>query len=132
MAGIVTDKYEGLHADADLRNSELELDRAIESLKDVAGMGRPPSASSQKPTSPSNNAAMMNIPVEVHAVFGAARMSLAELSELGPGATILLDRSAGDPIDIMANGVRIATGEMVVLDDEQEGRFGFRLLEVLK
>ncbi len=59
-------------------------------------------------------------------------MSLAELSELGPGATILLDRSAGDPIDIMANGVRIATGEMVVLDDEQEGRFGFRLLEVLK
>jgi flagellar motor switch protein FliN/FliY len=75
--------------------------------------------------------AIMNIPVEVHAVFGAAKMSLAELSALVPGSTILLDRNAGDPVDIMANGVRIATGEMVLLE-EDGGRFGFRLVDILK
>ena len=56
---------------------------------------------------------------------------MSELAALVPGSTILLDLNAGDPIDIVANGIRIAVGEMVLLEDDN-GRFGFRLLEILK
>ena len=115
----------------DLRDSEIALDRAIDSLRGIAEAGRMAETIDGNSSTNVSGSAIMSIPVEVHAVFGAAKMSMAELSALGPGATIVLDRKAGDPVDIVANGVRIATGEMVLLDEE-EGRFGFRLVDILK
>lgn len=131
MSGLGIGKLVETAGGDDLRNSEFELDRAIDSLKGIAETGRLSGAGGSGMAAQVKGGAIMNIPVDVHAVFGAAKMSLAELSALGPGSTILLDRNAGDPVDIMANGVRIATGEMVLLE-EDGGRFGFRLLDILK
>jgi flagellar motor switch protein FliN len=131
MSGSGLGKLVETAGNEDLRNSEIELDRAIEGLKGIAGTARAPAAPHTGVSAQSGTGALMNIPVEVHAVFGTAKMSIAELSALGPGSTILLDRNAGDPIDIIANGVHIATGEMVLLEDDG-GRFGFRLVEILK
>lgn len=131
MSGLGTSRLVETSNSDDLRKSELELDRAIDSLKEIAGTGKSLGFGGPNPAEPLNRSALMNIQVDVHAVFGTAKMNVSELSALVPGSTILLDRNAGDPIDIVANGVRIAIGEMVLLEDDN-GRFGFRLLEVLK
>lgn len=131
MSGSGVGRLVETSASQELRDSEIELDRAIENLKGIAETGRIPASTGPGTQSPISGGAIMHIPVEVHAVFGSAKMSLADLASLGPGATILLDRSAGDPIDIFANGVHIATGEMVLLEEEG-GRFGFRLVDILK
>lgn len=131
MSGLGTSRLVETSSNDDLRRSELELDRAIDSLKEIAGTGRTLESGGLNPAEQLNHSALMNIQIDVHAVFGAAKMSMSELAALVPGSTILLDRNAGDPIDIVANGIRIAVGEMVLLEDDN-GRFGFRLLEILK
>ena len=131
MSGLGTSRLVETSSNDDLRRSELELDRAIDSLKEIAGTGRTLESGGLNPAEQLNHSALMNIQIDVHAVFGAAKMSMSELAALVPGSTILLDRNAGDPIDIVANGIRIAVGDMVLLEDDN-GRFGFRLLEILK
>ena len=54
-------------------------------------------------------------------------MSVRDLLQLAPGAIVELDRLAGEPLDVLVNGVRIARGEVVVVDD----KFGIRLTDVV-
>lgn len=65
----------------------------------------------------------LRISVEV----GSALLTLAELVRLGEGSVVELDRQANDPLDIMANGTLIATGEIV----EVNGRYGIRVIDVV-
>jgi flagellar motor switch protein FliN/FliY len=39
---------------------------------------------------------------------------------------VTLDRMAGEPVDLLVNGRRIARGEVVAVDEE----FGFRITEL--
>jgi flagellar motor switch protein FliN len=70
---------------------------------------------------------ILDTAVEVSANLGDARMPARQLLELGPGAVITLDREAGQPIDLILNGVRFATGNLVVVGD----RLGVRIKEIL-
>jgi len=70
---------------------------------------------------------ILDTAVEVSANLGEARMPARQLLELGPGAVITLDREAGQPIDLILNGVRFATGTLVVVGD----RLGVRIKEIL-
>ena len=54
-------------------------------------------------------------------------MSVRELLQLAPGAIVELDRLAGEPLDVLVNGVRIARGEVVVVNE----KFGIRLTDVV-
>jgi flagellar motor switch protein FliN len=54
-------------------------------------------------------------------------MSVRELLQLAPGSIVELDRLANEPLDVLVNGVRIARGEVVVVND----KFGIRLTEVV-
>jgi flagellar motor switch protein FliN/FliY len=57
-------------------------------------------------------------------------MPIFQLTKLGRGAVIPLDRRVGEPVDVMINGRIIARGEIVVLDDEGS-RFGITLTEMI-
>ncbi|HZO36561.1 MAG TPA: flagellar motor switch protein FliN [Solirubrobacteraceae bacterium] len=70
--------------------------------------------------------AVREVSVEVVAEIGRRRLTIGEALELVPGAVIALGRPAGEPVDIVVNGRRIARGEVVVVDEE----FGVRLTEV--
>jgi flagellar motor switch protein FliN/FliY len=70
---------------------------------------------------------LRDVPVELSVEIGRARMTLGQALALGPGAIVALDRLAGEPVDLLVNGRRIARGEVVVVDDE----FGVRLTEVV-
>jgi flagellar motor switch protein FliN/FliY len=70
---------------------------------------------------------IMDVSVTLALEVGRAQMSVRELLQLAPGAIVELDRTAGEPLDVLVNGVRIARGEVVVIND----KFGIRLTDVV-
>ena len=70
---------------------------------------------------------ILDVAVTLALEVGRARMSVRDLLQLSPGAIVELDRLAGEPLDVLVNGVRIARGEVVVVDD----KFGIRLTDVV-
>jgi flagellar motor switch protein FliN/FliY len=73
---------------------------------------------------------IMRIPVTVKVVLGSATMPVANLTKLGRGAIIALDRRVGEPVEVVVNGRVIARGEVVVVD-EATSRFGISLTEIV-
>jgi flagellar motor switch protein FliN/FliY len=70
---------------------------------------------------------ILDVAVTLALEVGRARMSVRELLQLTPGAIVELDRMAGEPLDILVNGMRIARGEVVVVNE----KFGIRLTDVV-
>jgi flagellar motor switch protein FliN len=77
-----------------------------------------------------NLEAIMQIPVAIKVVLGAATMPVAALVKLGRGSVVALDRKVGEPVDVTVNGRLVARGEVVVLEDDNS-RFGIALTEVV-
>ena len=69
-----------------------------------------------------------NIQVQMAIEVGRAEISIGDLLRLNEGSVVELDRLSGDPLDILVNGTKIATGEVVVIGD----RFGIRFGEVVE
>ncbi len=118
--------------------SEDELNRAILELRGVLGDDKPkpagaaagPGATVAGEPTTSNASIIMNIPVEVQVVLGSAEMPVSELLALQKGSTVALDRKVGEPVDVVVNGRRIASGEITVLENDPT-RFGIRLTKVI-
>jgi flagellar motor switch protein FliN/FliY len=70
---------------------------------------------------------ILDVSVTLALEVGRARMPVRELLQLAPGAVVELDRLAGEPLDVLVNGVRIARGEVVVVNE----KFGIRLTDVV-
>lgn len=70
---------------------------------------------------------ILDIPVTLSLELGHAAISIRQLLALAPGAVVELDRLAGEPLDVLANGTLIAHGEVVVVGD----KFGIRLTDVI-
>ena len=68
-----------------------------------------------------------NIDVKLTVEVGGAEIKLRELLRINEGSVIELERFAGDPLDILANGTIIAKGEVVMIGE----RFGIRFTEVV-
>lgn len=67
------------------------------------------------------------VPLEVTARIGSARLSIAQLLELGHGSVIELDRQVEEPIDVLVADALIARGEIVAAGEH----FGVRISEVV-
>jgi len=59
-----------------------------------------------------------DVPIEVSAVAGRATLTVGALAALQPGDTVMLGRSPGGPVDLLAHGVPFARGRLVDLDGE--------------
>ena len=70
---------------------------------------------------------LLDVALEVVAELGRAEKPIREVLRLGKGSIVELDTQAGDSVNILVHGQRIAKGEVVVLDD----RFAVRIVEVL-
>src|SRR5271163_3123098 len=87
------------------------------------------------PANPSTNArngvefgVLRQVPMTVQVEVGRATMTLGEiLDELEVGASIRLDRHAGDPVEVYVNGALFARAEVVVLQDQ----IGARIIELV-
>ena len=58
-----------------------------------------------------------DVNVTVSVELGRVEMPIGELLQLGESAVVELNRSVSETVDIMAQGVRIARGEVVVVED---------------
>lgn len=69
---------------------------------------------------------IIDVPLQVTVVLGKSKKSIKEILELGMGSVIVLDRLAGDMVDVMVNGKVFARGEVVVINDN----YGVRITEL--
>ncbi len=72
--------------------------------------------------------AVFDVPVQVSAVLGRAKMDIADLLRLGPGAVLELDRKVGEAIDIYINNRLVARGEVVLVEE----KLGVTMTEMIK
>jgi flagellar motor switch protein FliN/FliY len=66
------------------------------------------------------------IPVVISVEIGRKKLTIDEIKALGRGSVIELDSLAGEQMTVYANGSKIATGEVVVVND----KFGVRLIDI--
>lgn len=76
---------------------------------------------------PANIDLIVDIPVRVTVELGRTRKTIGEILSLGPGSVVELNKTAGEPVDVLVNGKLIARGEVVVIDES----FGIRVTEVV-
>jgi flagellar motor switch protein FliN/FliY len=60
---------------------------------------------------------LRDVQLDLKIELGRTQMHLDEVLRLKQGAVVTLDKLAGDPVDIYANGRLIARGEVLVLND---------------
>jgi flagellar motor switch protein FliN/FliY len=70
---------------------------------------------------------IMDVAVNVALEVGRTNISVRELLQLTPGTIVELDRLAGEPLDVLVNGIKVARGEVVVVND----KFGIRVTDVV-
>ena len=91
----------------------------------------PPRAEDDDPTQThgaSELEAVFDVPVQVSAVLGRAKMDVGDLLKLGPGTVLELDRKVGEAIDIYVNNRLVARGEVVLVEE----KLGVTMTEVIK
>ncbi len=70
---------------------------------------------------------ILDVPVTLSMEVGRARIPIRNLLQLNQGSVVELERAAGEPLDVYANGTLIAHGEVVVINE----KFGIRLTDVV-
>jgi len=68
-----------------------------------------------------NNEAIFGVDVSVNVVLGRAMLRVHQLLKLGRGAVVELNQKTNDPVEIYANNVLIARGEVIVIGDDKIG-----------
>jgi flagellar motor switch protein FliN/FliY len=102
----------------DLEHGEMAAPETVPSEGDPDAAGR----------SAADLEAVFDVPVQVSAVLGRARMDVGALLKLGPGTVLELDRRVGEAIDIYVNNRLVARGEVVLVED----KLGVTMTEIIK
>ena len=71
---------------------------------------------------------IMSVSLEVAVEIGRTRRKIQDIISFSKGSLVVLDKLAGDQVDLLVNGQCIARGDVVVIDDN----FGIRITEILQ
>ena len=105
------------------------LSQAEQALASVQNPGRDSSADAAIPfrladfagAAPTTENATLDlirdVDLDLRIELGRTHMHLEDVLKLGKGAVVPLDKLAGDPVDVYANGRLIARGEVLILND---------------
>lgn len=69
-----------------------------------------------------------DIPLQVTVELGKTKKNLSDVLNFGVGSIIVLDKQAGDLVDVIVNGKKIAKGEVVIIEEN----YGVRITEILR
>lgn len=105
----------------------LKMTRALDDMNavEIGGGGGPEGPVMTGTGSPHD--ILRSVQLRVCAEIGRATMPMSDAVSRPAGAVIELDREADDPVDLMVNGRRFATGRLVLVEDE----WAVRIEEVL-
>ncbi|MDL2220247.1 flagellar motor switch phosphatase FliY [Eubacteriales bacterium OttesenSCG-928-N14] len=76
---------------------------------------------------PDNLDLIMDVPLQVTVELGKSKKNIKEVLSMSMGSVIVLDRMAGEMVDVMVNGKMFARGEVVVIDDN----YGVRITDIV-
>lgn len=62
-------------------------------------------------------AVLADVPVHVEVILDRCVLHLADILALEPGSVLPLQRSAGENMDVYINGILLAFGEMVIIEN---------------
>jgi flagellar motor switch protein FliN/FliY len=71
---------------------------------------------------------IMSVSLEVAVEIGRTKRRIQDILAFSKGSLVVLDKLAGDQVDLLVNGQCIARGDVVVIDDN----FGIRITEILQ
>ncbi|MDE7057481.1 MAG: flagellar motor switch protein FliN [Lachnospiraceae bacterium] len=89
-----------------------------EQIRDEAGDGFEDKA---------NQEMLMKVPMEVSVEIGRTKRLVRDILEFTQGTLVVLDKMAGEQVDLFVNGKCIARGDIVVVEDN----FGIRITEIV-
>lgn len=69
---------------------------------------------------------ILDVPMNVTVELGRVKKKIKDILEFSTGSVVVLDRPAGETVDILVNGKCIGKGEVVVIDDN----YGVRITEI--
>ena len=109
--------------------NEKVVEENVENTEETSGKSQETEGVKEKNerSSLENLRVLENIDVKLTVEVGGAEIKLRDLLRVNEGSVIELERLAGDPLDILANGTIIAKGEVVMIGE----RFGIRFTEVV-
>jgi len=70
---------------------------------------------------------LYDIDLQLSVELGRAEMTVRDVMNMGIGTVIELNKLAGEPVDVLVNGIPIAHAEVVVVDD----MFGVRVIDII-
>jgi flagellar motor switch protein FliN len=70
---------------------------------------------------------IMDIPVQLSVELGRTKIPIKELLQLAQGSVVELSALAGEPLDILINGLLIAQGEVVLVNE----KLGIRVTDII-
>ncbi len=68
-----------------------------------------------------------DVPLNITVELGRTSKRISEILDFAPGSVIELDKIVGEPLDVLANGKKIATGEVVVVDEN----YGIKITDII-
>jgi len=71
---------------------------------------------------------ILSVPLAVAVEIGRTRRKIQDILSFSKGSLVVLDKLAGDQVDLLVNGQCVAKGDVVVVDDN----FGIRITEILQ
>jgi flagellar motor switch protein FliN/FliY len=83
--------------------------------------------SEEKPLINENMNILMDVPLPITIELGKSKKLIKEILELNEGSVVVLDKFAGDLVDVVVNGKPIAKGEVVIIDDN----YGVRITDII-
>jgi flagellar motor switch protein FliN/FliY len=70
---------------------------------------------------------LLGVNLQVTVEIGRTRLPIRDVLALTSGSIVELDKLAGEKVDVLVNGHQIASGEVVVVDEN----FGVRITDVV-
>ena len=83
--------------------------------------------SSHQEISGDNLDLILDIPLNLSVVLGRTKKTVRDILNFNTGSVIELDKLTDEPLEIMLNGKLIATGEVVVINEN----FGVRINKII-
>ena len=74
-----------------------------------------------------NREMLMKVPMEISVEIGRTKRLVRDILEFTQGTLVVLDKMAGEQVDLFVNGKCIAKGDIVVVEDN----FGIRITEIV-
>ena len=83
--------------------------------------------SDERGTHPDNLSILLDVPLPITIELGKSKKLIKEILELNEGSIVVLDKFAGDLVDVLVNGKPIAKGEVVIVDEN----YGVRITDII-